>query len=195
MSTPTEFAGQNVIVVGGGTSAVGFLLELEQTAAHLTWVSRRDVDFLEGTELNMEAGTEAVAKQDEAARAGRALPSIVSGTGVPRTRTNPGRNRPRPAFTEADVHIDRARRSALGEWILRTGGCDRLGDRVSSGTAPPRSAQAAREGRRSGRCRRVILEGPTHLLRRATDPQASTIGANRAGRLIARQVIAALSKL
>ncbi len=34
----------------------------------------------------MEGGAAAVAAQDEAARAGRALPSIVSGTGIPRTR-------------------------------------------------------------------------------------------------------------
>ena len=36
-----EFAGQRVVVVGGGTSAIGFLLELERVAAELTWVARR----------------------------------------------------------------------------------------------------------------------------------------------------------
>ena len=81
-----DYAGKSVVVVGGGTSAIGFLLELEPHAAETTWVSRRPIEFLEDGELNLEARASAVAMQDEAARAGRALPSIVSGTGVPRTR-------------------------------------------------------------------------------------------------------------
>ena len=73
-------------MVGGGTSAIGFLMELENVAGSITWVARRPVEFLEDQELNIEAGVSAVAMQDEAAREGRALPSIVSTTGVPRTR-------------------------------------------------------------------------------------------------------------
>ncbi len=37
----SDYEGQDVIVVGGGTSAIGFLLELEGKAKSLTWVSRR----------------------------------------------------------------------------------------------------------------------------------------------------------
>lgn len=81
-----EFAGQDVVVVGGGTAAVGFLLELEDVAAYLEWAARRSVEFRDESELSPESGVAAVAMQDEAARAGRALPSIVSGTGIPRTR-------------------------------------------------------------------------------------------------------------
>src|SRR5262249_41926286 len=81
-----EFAGQSVVVVGGGTSAIGFLLELEGIASRLTWATRRPVDFRDESELTIEGGVAAVAQQDAAARAGAALPSIVSGTGVPRTR-------------------------------------------------------------------------------------------------------------
>ena len=81
-----HFEGKSVVVVGGGTSAIGFLLELENVAGQTMWVSRRPVDFLEDGGMNLEARVEAVRLQDEAARAGRALPSIVSGTGVPRTR-------------------------------------------------------------------------------------------------------------
>ncbi|AAT89941.1 flavine-dependent monooxygenase [Leifsonia xyli subsp. xyli str. CTCB07] len=80
-----EFAGQSV-VVGGGTSAIGFLLELEGVAASLTWATRRPVDFRDEPELTIEGGVAAVAQQDAAARAGQALPGIVSGTGVARTR-------------------------------------------------------------------------------------------------------------
>lgn len=38
-----DFAGQNVVVVGGGTSAIGFLLELDTVAAGLQWATRRPV--------------------------------------------------------------------------------------------------------------------------------------------------------
>jgi thioredoxin reductase len=78
-----QFADQNVIVVGGGTSAIGFLLELEPVAASLVWTTRRPVDWSEGESLDLEAAVAAVAAQDVAARAGQPLPSIVSGTRVP----------------------------------------------------------------------------------------------------------------
>src|SRR5690606_16604890 len=81
-----EFRDQSVVVVGGGTSAIGFLMELENVAGDLTWVARRPIEFLETQELNIEGGIAAVELQDEAAREGRALPSIVSTTGVPRSR-------------------------------------------------------------------------------------------------------------
>ncbi|MEO7148000.1 MAG: NAD(P)/FAD-dependent oxidoreductase, partial [Terrimesophilobacter sp.] len=81
-----DFRDQSVLVVGGGTSATGFLMELEGVASNLTWVSRRPIEFLDESELNLEARSSAVAMQDEAARTGRALPSVVSGTGIPRTR-------------------------------------------------------------------------------------------------------------
>lgn len=81
--TADEFAGKNVVVIGGGTSAVGFLLELEPVAASLGWATRRPVQWSEGESLDLEAAVAAVAAQDAAARAGRALPSIVSGTRVP----------------------------------------------------------------------------------------------------------------
>ncbi len=78
-----DLRGLRVLVVGGGTSAIGFLLELEGVAARTMWSTRRPVDFLEAGELDVEAAVRAVDLQDRAARAGEALPSIVSGTGVP----------------------------------------------------------------------------------------------------------------
>jgi cation diffusion facilitator CzcD-associated flavoprotein CzcO len=190
----SEFAGQNVIVVGGGTSAVGFLLELEESANELTWVTRRNVDFLDDTELNMEAGTAAVAMQDEAARAGRALPSVVSGTGVPRTRRiqagiERGVLRPKQMFSRIEPH-----------GVLWADGTFREADAIvwATGFRPELRHLAPlklREkeggilvaGGSSWKDPRVFFAG--------YGPQASTIGANRAGRLIARQVVATLSKL
>ena len=189
-----EFAGQNVVVVGGGTSAVGFLLELEEAAAELTWVSRRNVDFLDGTELNMEAGTAAVAMQDEAARAGRALPSIVSGTGLPRTRRiqagiDRGLLSPKQMFTRIEPN-----------GVTWADGTYRAADAIVWATgfrpelrhlAPLKLREKAGgivvAGGSSWKDPRVFFAG--------YGPQASTIGANRAGRLIARQVVATLSKL
>ena len=81
-----DLRGKKVVIVGGGTSAIGFMIELEGVADELIWVARRPVEFLEQQELDIEAGSRSVAMQDEAAREGRALPSIVSTTGVPRSR-------------------------------------------------------------------------------------------------------------
>jgi cation diffusion facilitator CzcD-associated flavoprotein CzcO len=189
-----EFAGQNVVVVGGGTSAVGFLLELEENANQLTWVSRRNVDFLEGTELNMEAGTAAVAMQDEAARAGRALPSIVSGTGVPRTRRiqagiERGLLRPNQMF--ARIEPDGVR------WA---DGTFRPADAIVWATGfRPELRHLAPLKLREKEGGVVVAAGSAwkdpRVFFAGYGPQASTIGANRAGRLIARQVVATLSKL
>jgi cation diffusion facilitator CzcD-associated flavoprotein CzcO len=190
----TEFAGQNVVVVGGGTSAVGFLLELEEAASELTWVSRRNVDFLDDTELNMEAGTAAVAMQDEAARAGRALPSVVSGTGVPRTRKiqagiDRGLLRPKRMF--ARIEPDGVR------WA---DGTFRAADAIVWATGfRPELRHLAPLKLREKEGGIVVAAGSAwkdpRVFFAGYGPQASTIGANRAGRLIARQVVATLSKL
>ena len=79
-----EFAGMRVAVVGGGTSAIGFIRELEQVGATTFWFTRRPVKFLDANStLSQNLGRESVRMQDEAARAGRELPSIVSTTGIP----------------------------------------------------------------------------------------------------------------
>ena len=83
-TTAQEFAGKRVAVVGGGTSAIGFIGELHRVGAHTHWFTRRPVTFLDANStLTKNLGRESVRMQDEAARAGRELPSIVSTTGVP----------------------------------------------------------------------------------------------------------------
>jgi cation diffusion facilitator CzcD-associated flavoprotein CzcO len=189
-----QFAGKSVVVVGGGTSAIGFLLELEHVAERLTWVSRRPIDFLEDGELNLEARKEAVQVQDEAARAGRALPSIVSGTGVPRTRRiqagiERGVLTPRPMFASIEP---KGVRWADGAFVPA--------DAIiwSTGFRPElRHLAPLRLREKEGGV--VVAQGASwkdpRIFFAGYGPQASTIGANRAGRLIARQVIATLSKL
>ncbi len=189
-----EFRGKRVVVVGGGTSAIGFLLELETVAAEIAWVSRRPIEFLDESELNLEARESAVAMQDEAARAGRALPSIVSGTGVPRTR------RIQAAIDRGLLVAKPMFSSIEPDGVRWADGTFQKADAIlwSTGFRPELRHLAPlklREkeggvtvgGGSSWKDGRIFFAG--------YGPQASTIGANRAGRQIARQVIATLSNL
>jgi len=189
-----EFAGQKVVVVGGGTSAIGFLLELESVAESTTWVSRRPIEFLEDGELNLEARVEAVAAQDEAARAGRALPSIVSGTGVPRTRRiqagiDRGLLTARPMFASIEPGGVRWSNGSFQEAdaiIWSTGFRPEL-RHLAPLKLREREGGIIVAGGSSWKEPRIFFAG--------YGPQASTIGANRAGRSIARQAVATLSRL
>lgn len=192
--TAEDYRDQSVIVVGGGTSAIGFLLELEGIAGDLTWVSRRPIDFLEDGDLNLEARIEAVRLQDEAARAGRALPSIVSGTGVPRTRRiqagiERGVLTPRPIFDSIEPHGVRWKDGAFKKAdviIWSTGFRPELRHLAPLKLREKEGGVVVAQGA-SWKDPRVFFAG--------YGPQASTIGANRAGRMIARQVVATLSKI
>ncbi|VXB03514.1 Pyridine nucleotide-disulfide oxidoreductase [Frigoribacterium sp. 9N] len=189
----SELEGLDVVVVGGGTSAIGFVLELDGVAASTTWVTRRPVDWLDQGELDVESAVAAVAAQDRAARAGQALPSIVSGTGVPRTRRfvsgiERGVLVERPMF--ATVEPDGVRwadgTSAHADAIVWA-----TGFRPELRHLAPLGLRSADGG--------VSVEGGAstldpRLFFAGYGPQASTIGANRAGRAIARQVVARLSE-
>lgn len=189
-----DYADQDVVVVGGGTSAIGFLMELESTAKSLTWVSRRPIDWREDGELNLEARLEAVRLQDEAARAGRALPSIVSGTGVPRTRRiqaaiERGLLDPKPMFASIEpdgVRWEDGTFQHADAIIWSTGFRPELRHLAPLRLREQEGGMLVAQGA-SWRDPRVFFAG--------YGPQASTIGANRAGRFIARQVVAMLSKL
>lgn len=193
-SDATEFAGKKVVVVGGGTSAIGFLLELESVATDLVWVSRRPIDFLEDGELNLEARQSAVAMQDEAARAGRALPSIVAGTGVPRTRRiqagiERGVLTSRPMFDSIEPTGVRWSNGAFQEAdviIWSTGFRPELRHLAPLHLREKAGGVSVANGT-SWKDERIFFAG--------YGPQASTIGANRAGRMIARQAVATLSRL
>ena len=188
-----DFRDRHVVVVGGGTSAIGFMLELEDVAGGLTWVSRRPIDWLDRQELDLEGASAAVALQDEAARSGRALPSIVSGTGVPKSRRiaagiERGLLVARPMFDR--IEADRVL------WDGDEGGMARADAIIwATGFRPelrhlsPLKLREKTGGVTVGQGAawndpRVFLAG--------YGPQASTVGANRAGRMIARQIMAML---
>lgn len=186
-----DFRDQHVVVVGGGTSAIGFMLELEGVAAGLTWVSRRPIDWLDRQELDLEGASAAVAKQDEAARAGRALPSIVSGTGVPKSRRiaagiERGLLVAKPMFDriEPDRVVWSDGTSARADAIIwATGFRPELRHLAPLKLREKAGGVTVGQGA-SWNDPRVFLAG--------YGPQASTIGANRAGRMIARQIMAML---
>jgi putative flavoprotein involved in K+ transport len=186
-----EFTGQSVVVVGGGTSAVGFLLELEGVASDLVWASRRAIEFKDESELTIEGGVAAVASQDKAARAGAALPSIVSGTGIPRTRRiaagiERGTLVARPVFTSIEP-----------DGVRWPDGSFTRADAIiwATGFRPElRHLAPLRLREKSGGL--TVEHGAAWVDPRiylaGYGPTASTIGANRAGRVIARQIMANL---
>ena len=193
----SEFAGQRLIVVGGGTSALGFVLELERVAARTTWVARRPISFAAdepgSAPVSLEGRLAAVARQNEAAEAGRILPSIVSGTGLPATERNiaaaaRGILVAQPMFTSIEpdgVRFADGSFEPADTIIWATGFRSELGHLDPLGLREPGGGVRASEGRAS-RDPRVFLAG--------YGPQASTIGANRAGRLVATRVLSALNE-
>ena len=189
-----DLRGKKVVIVGGGTSAIGFMIELEGVADELIWVARRSVEFLEQQELNIEAGSRSVAMQDEAAREGRALPSIVSTTGVPRSRRiqaaiDRGLLADRPMFSSVEPNGVRWADGTFQEAdviIWATGFRPELRH-----LAPLKLREQAGGitvgGGAAYRDPRIFFAG--------YGPTASTVGANRAGRTIARQIVATLSSI
>lgn len=75
-----EFAGQHVVIVGGGHSAVQHLADISEVTS-TTWVTRRPPTWREGP-FDERAGREAVALVDAAVREGRRPGSVVSVTGL-----------------------------------------------------------------------------------------------------------------
>lgn len=187
-----EFAGQDVVVVGGGTSAIGFLLELDGVARSTRWFTRRPVVWSGTAALEVESAVAAVDEQDRAARAGEVLPSIVSGTGVPVTRRiragiDRGVLRESPMFTRLDAD---GVVTADGDHVHADAVIWATGFRADLRHLAPLRLRTARGGV-------VVADGRSEdeprLFLAGYGPQASTIGANRAGRRIARQVVDVLA--
>lgn len=187
-----EFGGQDVVVVGGGTSAIGFLLELDGVARSTRWFTRRPVVWSESASLDLESAVAAVDEQDRAARAGRVLPSIVSGTGIPVTRRiragiDRGTLVASPMFARLDAT---GVVTAEGEHVHADAVLWATGFRADLRHLAPLKLRTAQGGI-------VVADGRSEdeprLFLAGYGPQASTIGANRAGRRIARQVVDVLA--
>ncbi|MEU6083070.1 FAD-dependent oxidoreductase [Streptomyces sp. NPDC047108] len=183
---PQDFAGERVIVVGGGTSAVQHLLEVADVAAGTTWVTRRPPVFRDGP-FGEDQGREAVALVDERVREGLPPQSVVSVTGLPLTDAmREARERGvlvrRPMFERItpDGAVWADGTSVAADSILwATGFRASIGHLAPLGLREPGGGIRV-EGTRAVRDPRVHLVG--------YGPSASTIGANRFGRSAVREI-------
>jgi cation diffusion facilitator CzcD-associated flavoprotein CzcO len=189
---PDTFAGKRVVVVGGGASAVQILGELAPVADTI-WVTRREPVWRTG-EFDENAGREAVALVEERVAHGLPPRSVVSVTGLmlrPQEQRAAalGAYRRRPMF--ARVEPDGVRwadgtfeRADVILWAT--------GFRPTVGHLAPLHLRTPKGGIQltapfdrhtytsSARDHRIHFVG--------YGPSASTIGANRAGRVAARAV-------
>ncbi|MFF9180445.1 NAD(P)-binding domain-containing protein [Streptomyces misionensis] len=183
---PEEFAGQRVVVVGGGASGTQHLLELAPYAAATTWVTRRPPVFREGP-FDADAGRAAVALVEERVRQGLPPRSVVSVTGLPlndaiRKGLADGVLDRLPMFDRItpDGVEWRDGRHVEAEVILWA-----TGFRAALGhLAPLRLREPGGGIRVEGT--RAVADPRIHLV--GYGPSASTIGANRAGRAAVRDI-------
>jgi len=186
-----DLAGLRVLVVGGGISAVEHVLALDGVAASVTWATRRPVRWTADERLGTARAVAAIADQDAAARAGRPLPSIVSGTGLP---TTPARAaaRARGLLVERPLPVEvgpesvvwpGGERSPVDAIVWATGFRAELGHLAPLRLREPGGGIRVEDG--------VVVRDPRVVLA-GYGPQASTIGANRSGRRTADAVLARL---
>ncbi|NYI06873.1 NAD(P)-binding domain-containing protein [Allostreptomyces psammosilenae] len=185
--TPDEFAGQHVVVVGGGASATQLLAEISEVAGGTTWVTRRPPVFNEGP-FDELAGREAVARVERAVRAGRPPASVVSVTGLVMTPVllaarERGALRRQPMFQRlvADGVVWADGRHQRADAILWATGFRAALDHLAPLGLRGPGGGIAMDGTRVAADPRVHLVG--------YGPSASTIGANRAGREAARAIV------
>lgn len=78
-----DFAGQKVLVVGGGLSAIQFLLELEDVAAETVWATRRPPNFtVRWEDEDAQWGVDVEKSVRERTFAGKQPASVVRTTGI-----------------------------------------------------------------------------------------------------------------
>lgn len=184
------FAGQHVLVVGGGISAVQLLLEIAEVTT-TTWVTRRPPVWRDAA-FDADAGRAAVALVDERVRAGLLPGSVVSVTGLPVT-PEVARGRasgvldPMPVFDRMvprGVAWDDPARTLDVDVVLWATGFRAALDHLAPLHLRAPGGGIAVEGTR------VVAEPRLHLV--GYGPSASTIGANRAGRTAVRELLAEL---
>lgn len=190
---PAALAGKRVLVVGAGASAVQFLGELA-AIAELTWVTRREPVW-RTTDFDEQAGRAAVALVED--RVARGLPpsSVVSVTGLmlrPQERAAERMGvyaRRRPMFERIERHGVRWPDGSFEEFDVIL---------WATGFRPAiNHLQPLRLRTEAGGIQLVAPRDPHTFTTSTVDPRvhfvgygpsASTIGANRAGRVAALAV-------
>jgi thioredoxin reductase len=187
---PEMFAGAHVVVVGGGASAVQLLAEIS-TVATTTWVTRRPPTWRSEERFTPEIGREVVARVEARVRAGLPPESVVGVTGL-RLRAQEadaaarGVYERQPMFTRIQpdgvVWPDGRRQHA--DAILWCTGFRAALDHLAPLHLREPGGGIRMDGTAVVRDPRIQLVG--------YGPSASTIGANRAGRTAARNVVSLL---
>jgi cation diffusion facilitator CzcD-associated flavoprotein CzcO len=188
---PEEFAGQHVVVVGGGTSAVQQLLEIARHAT-TTWATRREPEFSDEP-FTPELGRAVVAKVEERVRQGLPPRSVVSVTGLSltpavREALATGVLDRRPMFeriTEDGVVWPDGRHERVDAIVWATG------FRAALDHLAPLHLRTPGGGIRLDGTR-VVTDPRVHLV--GYGPSASTVGATRAGRAAAKEIRSLLSR-
>ncbi|MFC5262868.1 FAD-dependent oxidoreductase [Kribbella qitaiheensis] len=181
-----EFAGQHVLVVGGGASAVQLLAEISEVAS-TTWVTRRPPEWRTGEEFGPEIGRQIIAKVEERVRAGLPPKSVVAVTGLQlreqeQAALRRGVYTRHPMFeriTPTGVEWADGRKERVDTILWATGFRADLGH-----LAPLHLREPSGGIRMDGT--HTVLEPRVHLI--GYGPSASTIGGNRAGFTAAREL-------
>lgn len=184
-----EFIGKHVIIVGGGISAVQLLGEVSEVTK-TTWVARRSPDFRR-YEFTPEMGRKAVALVEERVRKGLPPKSVVSVTGLPITPAienmlKKGVLDRNPMFEEiTETGVKWADGTTLDADVIfwNTGFRHNL-DHLDSLHLKNEQGGIKMTGKLATQ---VASDPRIHLV--GYGPSASTIGANRAGRAAARELI------
>lgn len=185
-----EFRGLQVLIVGGGISAVGLLDEISKVTS-TTWVTRREPVWREG-EFDQQAGQDAVALVAERVRQGLPPQSVVAVTGLvwtPALRAAAARGvlDRKPMFTEIEPDGVRMPDGSLlpAEVILWATGFRAELEHLAPLHLRSPGGGIAMVGTQ------VASEPRVHLV--GYGPSSSTIGANRAGRAAVTDILKRLS--
>ena len=187
--TADVFRNQHVMIVGGGISAIQLLGEISQVTT-TTWVTRRPPLFREGPFGEAE-GRAAVAAVEERVRKGLPPASVVSVTGLPITATIEAM-KARGVLERQEMFSEMTDQGV--RWLDgRTMKVDVIlwctGFRSSLDHLMPLMLREENGGiMMTGRLATQVAKEPrVHLV--GYGPSASTIGANRAGRAAATELM------
>ncbi|WP_329027291.1 NAD(P)-binding domain-containing protein [Streptomyces sp. NBC_00690] len=183
---PQEFAGQRVLVVGGGASGTQHLMEIAPVAAETTWVTRRPPVFVDEP-FDEDRGRAVVSLVEERVRQGLPPQSVVSVTGLPvtdavRRAREQGVLDRLPMFdriTPTGAEWDDGQTVAVDVILWATGFRAAI-----EHLAPLKLRETGGGIRMAGT--RAVRDGRVHLV--GYGPSASTVGANRAGRAAVREI-------
>ncbi|MEU0991392.1 NAD(P)-binding domain-containing protein [Streptomyces sp. NPDC005953] len=183
---PQEFAGQRVLVVGGGASGTQHLMEIAPFAAETTWVTRRPPVFVDEP-FDEDRGRAVVSLVEERVRQGLPPQSVVSVTGLPvtdavRRAREQGVLDRLPMFdriTPTGAEWDDGPAVAVDVILWATGFRAAI-----EHLAPLKLRETGGGIRMAGT--RAVRDARVHLV--GYGPSASTVGANRAGRSAVREI-------